>query len=342
MKYFQEQYALKNGHNGPVLATKFIPNQRLVSAGMDSKINIWSLRNTNDTYVISDSQLQYSPITTIDFSTQYNCLLTGSSSGKITLVDLTKGHKIFDYKAHGSNVINQLQSNSNDGSVYSVGDDGNLKVWDIRCSNPLVNLFHTDYPLFTLDSTSYGNKDHYYIYTTGLDPTIYIWDLRNQNSNTNKIKGSKQKNCNPLQKLTTPTHNTNGSTTSIALSPDKSKLVTFHFDNTLTVRSVEKNGTISTKIPVDYNTDVSNMINHKKLCKNHNPGKFLSRVKFIDDNLLFAAGHIVDLADGIDIVDDAIYLANHNNTFIDVDFISDKVASSFIDGNLELYSYNKF
>lgn len=293
-------YWLANGHEKAVLACRFNNSGNVVvSAGLDPHLTIWSL-DTGESYAVKDCHKNGSPITTLELFDEETKIITGSSDTTLSILDFETGMKLKSLPGHSS-IINQVKPLSNT-TIASVGDDGMLKVWDVRTRKAVWSAT-TEFPLFTLATT--GEK--HMVYTSGLEPVIRIWDLR-----------SSQKD----DTLSIETPHTD-SILSLDLT-NRSKICSLGFDNTLhfydgNIHSVKDSRVLSNSIKLSSTND----------------DKFLTRCKLIQDGrYVLAHGCMYDVVTRTLLSEDQQQY--HVGQVIDMDYneSTNRIVSSSVDGSL--------
>lgn len=165
-----QDWLLSGGHEGAVLACAFAnAGSTAVSGGLDARLCIWDLAaGTN--YVVEHPGRARAAITSLQ-PLDKSCV-AAFSDAHLALVDLETGITLRRYTGH-TRVVNQVRRAGTRHQIASVGDDGQLLLWDAATKKPVWST-STQFPLMTLAAA-----DDHLVYATGLEPTIHVFDLRN-------------------------------------------------------------------------------------------------------------------------------------------------------------------
>lgn len=170
-------------HKSGVFAIQAIPNSELVlTADADGMIHVW--RET-DFQLLLSIPLSSGKIRRIIPTTDGKLLFVPTQEGKIHVLETTGFNEIAELKGHELGSIS-VHFEEKTQKIYSVGKDGQLKVWswpDCTLEKSLPIHYETIYEI---------QGDENAIYTVSRDKTIKIWaksDLSIQQKLQIKEKG---------------------------------------------------------------------------------------------------------------------------------------------------------
>lgn len=243
-----------SGHDGAVLTSKFSPNgQNIASGGMDRTILLWHLPTNPDDDSPNYGQLQghKGAVTSLTWALE-SSIFTTSADSTVAFWDAETGQRI--RKGQGHEMAINDSCNSGELSL-SVGDDGTARLWDSREKKEVTKI-STPYPVLCCDSTDDT------VFLSGIDPTIQAYDLRT-NSILWKCEGNTE------------------SVTSLALSSDKSMLVSRAMDGL--VRTLSAKNSVPAGIPRMGNNTYEGTVGSSA-------EQLLVRAKFSSDDIYIALG----------------------------------------------------
>jgi len=167
------KYTLQK-HTGSVHAVDFHPSnsQRLVSAGADRTVRLWSVDTGKEIMLIS---AHYGSVRDVAFSPDGNEIVSGSGDNMVRVWDANTGvQKRLLQMAHKDEVFSVAFDSTGD-RIVSSSSDRSIRIWEAK-TGKLVG----DESLRGHDGTVYSaifSADNKTVISTGSDRTIRFWDV---------------------------------------------------------------------------------------------------------------------------------------------------------------------
>jgi len=177
------------GHTKGISDIKFSPinSSILASCSDDLTIRLWSINKSSSKCIKIFKKHTYH-ITTIQFNSKGNLLISGSADETITIWDIISGKILTTLAAH-SDPISSLTLTPDNSIIISASYDGLIRLFDLesyQCLKTLTtstsshgtatsSLSTTDlqnFPVANVETSPNGK----YILSTSLDGTIRLWD----------------------------------------------------------------------------------------------------------------------------------------------------------------------
>ena len=161
------------GHSAGVLDVRFSPDgDVLATAGVDSKLFLWSVRGECDNYM--SLRGHKNAITCLDWAHDGEQVATGSADATVRCWDVVMGKQMKKYAEHTS-IVNSCCTTRKGVSpmVLSGADDGTAKLWDPRMKESAKTYMEQ----YQLTSVCFSD-DASAIFTGGIDGIVRRYDLR--------------------------------------------------------------------------------------------------------------------------------------------------------------------
>ena len=236
------------GHLSSVTSLSFDQSGDLLASGSrDNGIFLWNIKNgcSND-FLLKG---HVNAITDVNWlsngnDTQSTKIISSSADKTLSVWDAETGLRIQLLKNASSKVINAISPIKNRINEFaSVGDDGLLKIWDIRSKRVSLSLevTHPSFPLLSVSSA----LNSFDLFVAGTEGIIRSIDMRKQSLTEGVLSLSVASSVVPeIRTRTTMTKNNNESMspllfqklstiTSVSVSSDSTKLLSFATDGTL-------------------------------------------------------------------------------------------------------------
>lgn len=157
-----------DGHAGAVTLCRFdLSYERLATGGVDRLINLWQVPKPDEVDVnYGVLRGHRGAVTSVVWKDDQ--LVSSSSDGTVGYWDLHHGTRLRKW-THGETVNDVTVTESS--TVVSVGDNGDLKLWDLHQSQEVATVTG-EYPLITV--TSFDN----HVYTAGVEGIVRVYDVR--------------------------------------------------------------------------------------------------------------------------------------------------------------------
>ncbi|KAJ3319920.1 hypothetical protein HDV06_005819 [Boothiomyces sp. JEL0866] len=171
-----------SGHQKEVLTCLFSPDGRHLASGSgDKTILLWNNTDNVENYGILKGH--QGAVLQVQWARDSTLLYSCSTDTTVGVFDLESGEMIKKCKGHKA-IINSISvSKRGPELISSVGDDGAMKVWDIRLKNRRFHLnlavfqFEEKYPLTACAFSFDGSM----VFAGGIENEIKAWDLRKGN-----------------------------------------------------------------------------------------------------------------------------------------------------------------
>lgn len=157
-----------SAHSGPVTATRFSPDGRLlITTGTDATLRIWEASTGGLNRVIN---LDNGPATSLAVKQRYAA--TGHENGATTVWDLEAGTKIAELRRNEARIWSVAFTDS--GRLTVAGHDWTVSLWDMRKPDAPIHVFegHKN-PVQTVTLSSNGTM----LASGGADKQLHLWDL---------------------------------------------------------------------------------------------------------------------------------------------------------------------
>ena len=165
---------LQEAHYDKVIACSY-PRESsdvFATASSDGTVRVWDV----NTYRVLSSGYCQVKITgepqCLDFTGE--ALFTGWQDGKIRAHEAETGEELWAIDQCHRGGVTALAVSNNRKFLVSGGEEGEVRVWEIRTREMVVNLKQHTAPVTSLKL--YDNDSH--VLSASRDKTIYLWDLR--------------------------------------------------------------------------------------------------------------------------------------------------------------------
>ena len=162
-----EIYTIK-GQRG-IFTVRFNPSQtRIITAGYDSKINIYDFKTGKEIKVITN---KHTPMFCAIYSPDGKYILASGYEKTIRIYDANTGEEFKTLNGHTGSVM-MVAYNSDGTKVVSASFDKTARVWDVKTGKEILKLEgHTD----NLEAVAFS-PDNKYILTGSKDKTARLWN----------------------------------------------------------------------------------------------------------------------------------------------------------------------
>lgn len=164
------------GHNRGTVTVAFSGDgKRIVTAGRDAKIRIWSADNGTEVMALDES----SPVYSLALRSDGRQLATGGIDGIVRVWDVESALLQFELTGH-TDIITTLIYSPDSKYLASSSIDGTTKVWDVSeegLAEHLTLAQHADVA-YSLDYSPDGRI----LATSSWDKTAILWDASNGNN----------------------------------------------------------------------------------------------------------------------------------------------------------------
>ncbi|KAG9300737.1 hypothetical protein G9A89_023535 [Geosiphon pyriformis] len=210
----QSPIMLLNGHQGEVFTVKFDSSgQHIASGSFDRNILLWNTYGDCLNYGLMKGH--NGPIMELHWSRDSSKIFSCSTDKSVGIWDVVTGTRIKKFKGHTSFVNSVSAARRGNEILVSCGDDGMIKVWDLR-QKDAVETFRQQYQVTAVCFSEAGDS----IFAGGLDNEITSWDLRKKIAAYN-LKGHID------------------TISGLSLSPDGSYLLSNSMDNTVRIWDIK-------------------------------------------------------------------------------------------------------
>ncbi|MFN2291161.1 MAG: ABC transporter permease subunit [Anaerolineae bacterium] len=157
------------GHEEPVTALAFGPNDQLLASGSaDTTIVFWDIE-TGEAETLSEGH--WATVTTMVFSQDGNFLLSGGKDNKVREIRVAGGKSAASYEGHLSAVSSTAYGPVED-AILSTGDDGTMRVWETTNQR----MVHLEWSRFGLQPT-WGTVLAAWMLISGVLGLVCVWGL---------------------------------------------------------------------------------------------------------------------------------------------------------------------
>ena len=244
------------GHSGDVFSCDFSSNgDHAATTGFDRTIMLWNTLHGIENHAVlrghSNAVLQ------IKWSQADGTkLFTASADKSVAWWDVVEGERIKNMKGHSS-IVNCCSLSRSTSSVgFSGGDDGTVKMWDMR-TRKCAGTFEHLYQILSLDNSESGDR----IFAGAIDNSVLVLDPRRLDE--------------PLEKLSAPGVD---SVTGVSVSNDGDSLISLSMNGNAHLWDIR---------PFCESGDRC-MYTYSRITNNHD-WKLL-RVRWSPDDLCFSVG----------------------------------------------------
>lgn len=120
------------GHLNSVNSLIFNPKgDKLYSCDADGIVKQWDLRNVKEENTFFFNRKNKVPANCIEVDKSESYLYCGLENGEMGYINLNKTNEQSKFKAHEGSV-NSIGINLSNSHLFSVGNDGSLKVWQLQ------------------------------------------------------------------------------------------------------------------------------------------------------------------------------------------------------------------
>jgi WD40 repeat protein len=166
---------LEGGHTDVILSIDISSDSLfLVSAGRDSLIVLWNIRNQQ---VITKLNYHKGVVTSIKFSPDDKFILSGATDNQVKLYDLASNKVLFNMDGHLDDVLSV--DFSRDG-LYGASSsaDKTIKIWSLSNGHQVKSINDLNAWQRNIFFTNDGRK----LITCGDKSYVSFWDVSNMNS----------------------------------------------------------------------------------------------------------------------------------------------------------------
>ncbi|KAI5969846.1 SWD3 [Candida margitis] len=192
------------GHTKGISDIKFSPinSSVLASCSDDLTIRLWSINSSSSSKCIKIFKKHTYHITTMQFNSKGNLLISGSADETITIWDVISGKILTTLAAH-SDPISSVTLTPDNSIIISASYDGLIRLFDLETYQCLKTLTTStshgtatsslstadlqNFPVANVERSPNGK----YILSTSLDGSIRLWDYM-QNKVVKTFIGPKQ------------------------------------------------------------------------------------------------------------------------------------------------------
>mmetsp|Transcript_1410 Transcript_1410/g.2299 ORF Transcript_1410/g.2299 Transcript_1410/m.2299 type:complete len:948 (-) Transcript_1410:20-2863(-) len=144
-------------------------NQVLATGGEDYKVNIWRVGNVSNIWTLGQNK---SPIESLCFDSDEQCIVSGAMNGSLKVFDLNEGRLVRNLGSHPVNV-RSLQYHPYGEFIVSGSVDCTMKVWDVR-NKSCIQTYNGHTKEVTCVRFSPDGK---WVASSSKDGQILLWDL---------------------------------------------------------------------------------------------------------------------------------------------------------------------
>ncbi|CAG8437578.1 10511_t:CDS:10 [Ambispora gerdemannii] len=210
----QAPIMLLSGHQGEVFTVEFdSTGQHVASGSFDRTILLWNTYGDCLNYGLMKGH--NGAIMELHWSRDSSKIFSCSTDKSVGIWDVTTGTRVKKFKGHTAYVNSVSPARRGNEMLVSSGDDGMIKIWDLR-QRDAVDTFRQQYQITATCFSEAGD----YVFAGSLDNEITCWDLRKKDV-IYTLKGHMD------------------TISGLSLSPDGSYLLSNAMDNTVRIWDVK-------------------------------------------------------------------------------------------------------
>ena len=162
-------------HSSDIVSLKISQKSQsiLATGGIDAKINIWSFGDKNvvpkNMWSMGNNK---SPIESLCFDDDENCIVSGAKNGSIKVFDLKVGKLARTLRGHQVNT-SSLHYHPYGEFIVSGSADTSMKVWDVRQKTCIQTYSGHEKEVTCVKFSPDGR----WVASSGKDGQLLIWDL---------------------------------------------------------------------------------------------------------------------------------------------------------------------
>ncbi|EIN09362.1 WD40 repeat-like protein, partial [Punctularia strigosozonata HHB-11173 SS5] len=205
--------ALRERHNGSVLAVVYSPDGNLIATGADS-VCLWDAK-TGESLVDPGNNGPSREVQSLTFLPDGSCLACGTSRTTILVWDARTGKAVCQALQGHTRIITTITFSADGRLIASGSWDRTIRVWSVLTGEPIVDNAlngHTD----AVDCVAFS-ADGTHIVSGSSDMSVRIWNTHSGASVGEPLRGHTQAVC------------------SVAFSPDRSIVASGSEDQTIRV-----------------------------------------------------------------------------------------------------------
>lgn len=167
-------YDTLSAHRNKIRILLFLPDNKLVSAGVDNEIIIWDLPSQDQTPISTGE----SRVLSLASHPKGKIIAGGTREGQLIIWDKSNNYSASTLVSETDNSIYALAFNSS-GTILAIGDkNGDIKIWDYANNRLLQTL--TDHNA-RINDLEFSPNDKY-LASVSMDGTVRLWDASDFNS----------------------------------------------------------------------------------------------------------------------------------------------------------------
>ncbi|KAG8725365.1 hypothetical protein FRC09_001169 [Ceratobasidium sp. 395] len=165
---------IPGGVDSPVFCVAYSPDGMSIAFGLGSTINIWSV---NTGQLISQAfQGHLDAITSIDYSPDGGCIVSGSYDGTVRIWNAHTGQSIGQPLQGHNREVHSVAYSPDGTHILSSSSDETIRIWDAQ-PNQIPGQLYANGHLGVITSVVYSPNGAR-IVSSSDDKTICIWDTR--------------------------------------------------------------------------------------------------------------------------------------------------------------------
>jgi len=163
---------LLTGHDAEVFAVEFSPDGRhLVSGGFDKQLLVWNTYGECENFCVLKGHTN--AVLELHWSPEGNQVYSCSADMSVAVWDVEQGKRVKKLSGHSA-IVNSVQpSRRGSPMLVSGGDDGTVKLWDLRIRR-CVHTFEHQYQMLAVHFDDTSDR----VFAGSLDNNIYVFDVR--------------------------------------------------------------------------------------------------------------------------------------------------------------------